>query len=71
MADLDSYAGTFHIMIDNDTEEPALRRGYNIWKHETEDVFIHVGRSLKWNVSNKTDFDADINRTRDNHFIKN
>ena len=71
MAEKDSYAGNYHVLFDNDTGGPALRRGYNIWKHETEDVFIHVGRRLKWNVSKKTDFDNDSSRTRDDYFIKN
>ena len=68
MAELDSYAGVFNILFDNDTKEPALRRGYQIWKHENEDVFIHVGRRLKWNVSKKSDFDRDVSRTRDDYF---
>ena len=70
MAELDSYAGYYHVLFDNQRGGPALRRGYQIWKHDTEDVFIHVGRGLRWNVSKKTDFDRDTSRTRDNDFNK-
>ena len=70
MAEKDSYAGNYHVLYDNNTGGPAFRRGYNIWKHETEDVFIYVNRRLRWCVSNKKTFDGDGTRTRDDFLIQ-
>ena len=71
MAKHNSFAGNFHILFDNKEGGPVLRRGYHVWKHETQDIYIHVGSSLKWKVSKKTDFDDDTGRTRDISFIRN
>ena len=68
MAELDSYAGTYHILLDNKTPVSVLRHGYQVWKHETKDIVIHVGKSLKWNISKKSDFDENISRTREIDF---
>ena len=65
MAESDSYAGNFHILHDNEKGGPALRRGYQIWKHETKDFFIFAGRSHKWLLTEKRYFDYDSDRNRD------
>ena len=70
MAEKDLYAGNYHILYDNNGRGPVLRRGYQVWQHETENFVIYVGRSLKWNIGKKTNFFTDTDRTRETDFKK-
>ena len=65
MAETDSYAGTFQMLFESNPRRLALRRGYQVWKHNTKDFFIYVGKNLKWHLSEKRYFDLDVDRNRD------
>ena len=50
--------------------EPILRRGYQVYKHETEDVYLSVSSDLNWQFIRGEEFHKDSTRTRDNYTFK-
>ena len=67
-AEENNIDGLYDIVYEND--KPMMRRGFQVWKHETENVYLSVSSDLNWQFIRGEEFIKDSTRTRDINFFE-